>query len=104
MHGDSRREAPTANLTIRKLDPVVKERLRVRAARHGHSMEEEVRRILLSLSDAFRRRAADLHRTVDASTELDVLQARASFSSLIDGQEPAIHACILGRRGPRQYL
>ena len=53
---------------------------------------EEVRRILLSLSDAFRRRAADLHRTVDASTELDVLQARASFSSLIDGQEPAIAA------------
>ncbi|MCB2009566.1 MAG: plasmid stabilization protein [Geminicoccaceae bacterium] len=35
-----------ANLTIRKLDPAVKERLRVRAARHGHSMEEEARRIL----------------------------------------------------------
>jgi plasmid stability protein len=35
-----------ANLTIRKLDPVVKERLRVRAAQRGHSMEEEARRIL----------------------------------------------------------
>ncbi|MFO1035675.1 MAG: plasmid stabilization protein [Geminicoccaceae bacterium] len=35
-----------ANLTIRKLDPTVKERLRVRAAQHGHSMEEEARRIL----------------------------------------------------------
>ena len=33
-------------LTIRNLDPAVKERLRVRAARHGHSMEAEVRRIL----------------------------------------------------------
>lgn len=33
-------------LTIRKIDPAVKERLRVRAARRGHSMEEEVRRIL----------------------------------------------------------
>ena len=33
-------------LTIRRLDPVVKERLRVRAARRGHSMEEEARRIL----------------------------------------------------------
>ena len=33
-------------LTIRRLDPGVKERLRVRAARHGHSMEEEARRIL----------------------------------------------------------
>ena len=37
---------PMANLTIRKLDPIVKERLRLRAARHGHSMEEEARRIL----------------------------------------------------------
>ena len=35
-----------ATLTIRKLDPAVKERLRVRAARRGHSMEEEARRIL----------------------------------------------------------
>jgi plasmid stability protein len=33
-------------LTIRRLDPVVKERLRVRAAQRGHSMEEEARRIL----------------------------------------------------------
>ncbi|MGE0148025.1 MAG: plasmid stabilization protein [Parvibaculaceae bacterium] len=36
----------TANLTIRKIDPAVKERLRVRAAQHGRSMEEEARRIL----------------------------------------------------------
>jgi plasmid stability protein len=35
-----------ATLTIRRLDPAVKERLRVRAAQHGHSMEEEARRIL----------------------------------------------------------
>lgn len=35
-----------ATLTIRKLDPTVKERLRVRAAQRGHSMEEEARRIL----------------------------------------------------------
>jgi antitoxin FitA len=34
------------SLTIRKLDPAVKERLRLRAARHGRSMEEEARRIL----------------------------------------------------------
>lgn len=37
-----------ANLTIRNLDPAVKERLRIRAARHGHSMEAEARRILQS--------------------------------------------------------
>jgi plasmid stability protein len=35
-----------ASLTIRKLDDDVKERLRVRAARAGHSMEEEARVIL----------------------------------------------------------
>ena len=35
-----------ATLTIRKLDPAVKEWLRVRAAQRGHSMEEEARRIL----------------------------------------------------------
>jgi plasmid stability protein len=33
-------------MTIRKLDERVKARLRVRAARHGRSMEEEARDIL----------------------------------------------------------
>ena len=49
---------------------------------------EQVRRILLALTDAFRARAADLERTIDAATELDVLQARARFSESIDGIEP----------------
>lgn len=35
-----------ATLTIRALDPEVKDRLRVQAAVHGRSMEEEVRLIL----------------------------------------------------------
>jgi antitoxin FitA len=35
-----------ANLSIRKLDEDTYERLRVRAAKHGVSMEEEARRIL----------------------------------------------------------
>jgi len=35
-----------ASITIRDLDPVLKERLRVRAAEHGRSMEEEARVIL----------------------------------------------------------
>jgi plasmid stability protein len=35
-----------SSITIRNLDPVIKERLRVRAAEHGHSMEAEARRIL----------------------------------------------------------
>jgi antitoxin FitA len=35
-----------ATLTIRNFDAALKERLRVRAAQHGHSMEAEVRDIL----------------------------------------------------------
>lgn len=35
-----------ATLTIRNIEAAVKERLRVRAAEHGHSMEAEARRIL----------------------------------------------------------
>ncbi len=56
-----------ASLTIRSLEPELKEQLRVRAARHGRSMEEEARVILRStiaeqataptrLSDSIRRR------------------------------------------------
>ena len=35
-----------ASLTIRNLDSALKEKLRVRAARRGHSMESEARDIL----------------------------------------------------------
>ncbi len=41
-----RTESSRATLTIRNLDRAVKERLRVRAAQHGHSMEAEARQIL----------------------------------------------------------
>ena len=56
-------------LTIRNVDSIVKERLRVRAARHGHSMEAQLRTILLealrhdedsapNLAEVIRRRFA----------------------------------------------
>jgi plasmid stability protein len=35
-----------SSITIRNLDPAIKERLRIRAAERGHSMEAEARRIL----------------------------------------------------------
>ena len=38
-----------ASITIRNLDDEVKRRLRVRAAEHGRSMEEEAREILRQL-------------------------------------------------------
>jgi DNA mismatch repair protein MutS2 len=51
---------------------------------------EEVRRILLALTDAFRGRPDDLRRTVDVATELDVIQARARYSQAVRGIEPAL--------------
>ncbi|MGH9511460.1 MAG: FitA-like ribbon-helix-helix domain-containing protein [Terriglobales bacterium] len=42
-----------ATLTIRQLDNKTKTRLRVRAAHHGRSMEEEAREILRSALTAF---------------------------------------------------
>jgi len=60
-----------ATLTIRQLDEKVKSRLRIRAAHHGRSMEEEAREILRAalagrpnpkenLADIVRRRFAPL--------------------------------------------
>jgi DNA mismatch repair protein MutS2 len=51
---------------------------------------EEVRRVLLALTDAYRSRPLDLQRTIEAATELDVLQARARFSQSVDGIEPML--------------
>lgn len=53
-----------ASLTIRNLDDDLKQRLRVRAAENGHSMEEEMRRILrhaLAAPVAPRNLAASIH-------------------------------------------
>jgi plasmid stability protein len=44
MHAN--RHLAPASITIRNLDPALKERLRVRAAQHGQSMEAEARVIL----------------------------------------------------------
>ena len=35
-----------ANISVRKLDKIAYEQLRMRAAKHGVSMEEEVRQII----------------------------------------------------------
>ena len=40
-------EFPMATLTIRNVDPTIKERLRVRAAQNGRSMEAELRAIVI---------------------------------------------------------
>jgi plasmid stability protein len=57
-----------SSITIRKLDPAVKERLRIRAAEHGHSMEAEARAILQTALDAVPREktGADLVKSIRA--------------------------------------
>ena len=51
---------------------------------------EEIWRILLALTDAFRGRPIDIRLTVEAAIKLDVVQARARFSESVDGIEPAL--------------
>lgn len=51
---------------------------------------EEVHRILLALSDAFRSRAAELQKTLAVATDLDVLQSKARFARMCDAIEPKL--------------
>ncbi len=53
-----------ATLTIRNLDAALKERLRVRAAQHGHSMEAEVRDILQDTLNEPERPAVNLYQRI----------------------------------------
>jgi antitoxin FitA len=60
----NRGEASMATLTIRNLDAGLKERLRVRAAQHGHSMEAEVRDILRDTLNEPERSAVNLYQRI----------------------------------------
>ena len=51
---------------------------------------EEIRRILLELTDAFRRRPDELQASLDVAIALDVLQAKARFSAVVNGVAPEI--------------
>ena len=53
-----------ATLTIRQLDEKTKARLRIRAAHHGRSMEEEAREILRSSLTAARPAKRNLAETI----------------------------------------
>ena len=52
--------------------------------------QDEVQRILLTLADHLRARALDVRTTLAAATDVDIVQARASFSLLIQGVEPSL--------------
>jgi len=63
-------EVTMASITIRNLDDDLKSRLRVRAAHHGRSMEDEARAILRSVlatgRDTGGNLAASIHRRFTA--------------------------------------
>ena len=67
-----------ASITIRNLNDEIKQNLRVRAAKNGHSMEEEVREILRRTLDADllpeKNLGTAIHRLFKAvgGTELDI--------------------------------
>ncbi|HEX8028542.1 MAG TPA: endonuclease MutS2 [Vicinamibacterales bacterium] len=49
---------------------------------------EEILRILLELTDRFRDRGADMGVSISVARELDVVQAKARYSSKVNGIEP----------------
>jgi DNA mismatch repair protein MutS2 len=51
---------------------------------------QEIHRILLALTDAFRARPGELETSVDVAIELDVLQAKARFGSHLNATRPEI--------------
>jgi plasmid stability protein len=66
-----------ANITIRRLDDGVKAKLRVRAANHGRSMEEEAREILraglLAENTPRRNLAESIRRRVEPLGGVDLV-------------------------------
>jgi plasmid stability protein len=58
-----------ASMTIRNLDAQLKLRLRVRAARHGRSMEDEARDILRAALATERKRPRSLVDSIRARIE-----------------------------------
>jgi plasmid stability protein len=62
-------EENMASITIRDIDERLKARLRVRAAHHGHSMEEEAREILRTVLSTGRSRHGSLVDSIRARIE-----------------------------------
>lgn len=77
-----------AALSIRDLDDAVKERLRIRAAQHGRSMESEIRAILAEAVDVPKQTAGLFTALLDrvaglGGVDLD-LPDRAELSRAAD--------------------
>jgi plasmid stability protein len=57
-------EVPMTSLIIRNVDPALKERLRIRAARNGRSMEAELRHILSATLGVDKKREVNLAEAI----------------------------------------
>ncbi|MBC6416374.1 MAG: plasmid stabilization protein [Rhodospirillales bacterium] len=77
-----------ASITIRNLDDSLKRRLRVHAAKQGHSMEEEARRILR-------------HAVGEAPRRLNLAAAIRARVASLDGQEIEVPPREPMRKPPR---
>lgn len=63
------------SITVRNIEDDLKRRLRIRAAEHGHSMEEEARRILREALDEVEAPAETAVPEKDLGTEIHELFA-----------------------------
>src|SRR3954463_65424 len=87
--------ARMASLTIRQLDDDVKRRLRLRAARHGRSMEEEARHLLALHLAASPASAATPERPIGTAQEA----ARVTALKDSGAPQPGGHDVVLsGKR------
>jgi antitoxin FitA len=75
-----------AVMTIRNLDEEVRDKLRVRAALHGRSMEAEARAILTA--------------AVDSPMERSLLEVLGEMREILDGEELQILPRDAGMRDP----
>jgi plasmid stability protein len=62
-------ESAMASMTIRNIDAALKARLRVQAAKHGRSMEDEARDILRTALSSGSARASSLVKAIRARIE-----------------------------------
>src|ERR1700676_3832296 len=101
---------PMANLTIRKLDDAIRDELRLRAARNGRSVEDEVRVILRDAAQQQQRPALAATASETVPQGLQALLRSRAISSfprvtlIIGGGIAAYKALDLIRRLKERHI
>ncbi len=95
-----------ASMTIRNLDDGLKKRLRIRAAAHGRSMEDEARDILRAALSTGENRPANLAAAIRSrivplgGVELELPPTRPCAAYRISPGDHSRHQCSVGAAGP----